>query len=221
MYLPAQQLFHLQHSLAGEILSKLEYPWQILPAMGIILQDLTSHLPEDFIEKEPGIWVGSGTEIAESACLVGPAIIGRNCQIRHNAFIREQVLIGDGVVIGNATEVKNAILFDGVQAPHFNYVGDSILGYKAHLGAGAILSNFKAAGDKIYVQLPDGARISSGLRKLGGLLGDFVEIGCNAVVFPGTVIGRKSRVYPTCPARGFIPAGQIVKADGTWVPLRD
>lgn len=221
MPLAASQLLDLRHSQAGDWLATLEYPWQVLPNMGGLLQRIAAHLPSDFIEQKPGIWVGSGTQIAESACLIGPAIIGRNCQIRHNAFIREYVLLGDDVVIGNATEVKNAILFDGAQAPHFNYIGDSIMGYKAHLGAGAILSNFKAAGDEVEVNLGDGKKVPSGLQKLGGILGDFAEIGCNAVVFPGTIIGKYSRVYPLCPVRGFIPARHIVKAAGTYIPMRD
>jgi NDP-sugar pyrophosphorylase family protein len=218
---PWQELFDLQYTLAAPFLEKARYPWEILPTIGDLLEILTPVLPPDFFEVKPGVWVGSGTEIAPNAHMVGPAIIGRNCQIRHGAFIRECVLMGDGAIVGNASEIKNAILFDGAQAPHFNYIGDSILGYKAHLGAGAILSNFKAAGDEIVVRLSDSIQIPSGLNKLGGLLGDFAEVGCNAVVFPGTVIGRGSRVYPLTPARGYVPPAHILKSDGKCYPMHD
>ena len=213
-------LFDFKHTLAASFLEAAEYPWEVLPRLRELILELSGNLSDDFSEVAPGVWVGSGTEIAPTAYIQGPAIIGKNCQIRHGAFIREWVLLGHDVVIGNSTEVKQSILFDGVQAPHFNYIGDSILGYKAHLGAGAILSNFKAAGDEVVVRLEDGRRIPSGSNKLGGLLGDFVEVGCNAVVFPGTIIGRGSRVYPLSPARGYIPAGHILKQDGVCYPLR-
>lgn len=213
-------LFDFKHTLAASFLEAVEYPWEVLPRLSELILELSGNLSDDFSEVAPGVWVGSGTEIAPTAYIQGPAIIGKNCQIRHGAFVRECVLLGHDVVIGNSTEVKQSILFDGVQAPHFNYIGDSILGYKAHLGAGAILSNFKAAGDEVVVRLEDGRRIPSGSNKLGGLLGDFVEVGCNAVVFPGTIIGRGSRVYPLSPARGYIPAGHILKQDGVCYPLR-
>jgi NDP-sugar pyrophosphorylase family protein len=216
---PWRGLFDIRHTLAAPFLEKARYPWDILPLMGHILEVLVPTLPPDFKELKPGIWVGSGTDIAPTAQIVGPAIIGRNCQIRHGAFIRECVLVGDDAIVGNASEIKNAILFDAAQAPHFNYIGDSILGYKAHLGAGAILSNFKAAGDEIVVRLSERVQIPTGLNKLGGLLGDFAEIGCNAVVFPGTVVGRGSRVYPLTPARGYIPAAHILKSDGACYPM--
>lgn len=207
-------LFDCRHTLAGNHLRTLAFPWEVLPALGSLLKNLVACLPPDFHEISPGVWVGAGTVIAPTALVQGPTIIGRNCYIRHAAFIREYVLIGDDVVIGNSTEVKNAILFDGVQAPHFNYVGDSILGYKAHLGAGAILSNFKAGGGEVHLTLPSGGRIPSGLNKLGALLGDFADLGCNSVTFPGTIIGRGSIVYPLCPVRGYIPAAHILKNDG-------
>lgn len=218
MTLPARQLFDLEHSLSKPFLEAISFPWEVLNRMAEILQALAKALPPDFAEIAPGVWVGQGTEIAPTAMIQGPAIIGRNCQIRHAAFIRECVLIGDEVVIGNSTEVKNAILFDGVQVPHFNYVGDSILGYKAHLGAGAILSNFKSSGDAIKATLPSGQRIHTGRNKLGALVGDHAEIGCNAVVFPGAIIGRKSIIYPLCPVRGYMPEATILKNDGNFYP---
>ena len=219
MYGLTESLFDLHHSRSRPFLETAHYPWEILPKLGEILSSLIPELPSDYRELAPGIWVGEGTRIESTALLRGPAIIGRNCDIRHAAFIRENVLLGDEVVVGNSTEVKNAVLFDGVQIPHFNYVGDSILGYKAHLGAGAILSNFKTTGDEIFVLLPDGSKIGTGLNKLGGLVGDFVEIGCNAVLFPGTIAGRKSVIYPLCPARGYVPERYILKNDGSLYPM--
>ncbi len=214
----AMTLFDPRRSLCSAYLETAAFPWEILGSLNRIIAEIALTLPTDFQELFPQVWVGSGTVIAPTAWIQGPAIIGRNCQIRHGAFIREDVLVGNDAVIGNSTEVKNAILFDGVQAPHFNYIGDSILGHRAHLGAGAILSNFKAAGDEIYVTLPNGHRRGSGRNKLGALLGDFAEIGCNAVVFPGTIVGRGSIVYPLCPVRGYLPQNQILKNDGQLYP---
>lgn len=211
-------LFDLERSLCGPYLKMAPFPWQLLGELHHLIAEIALALPTDFQQVSPQVWVGSGTTIAPTAVIQGPAIIGRNCQIRHSAFIREYVLIGNDAVIGNSTEIKNAVLFDGVQAPHFNYIGDSILGHKAHLGAGAILSNFKATGDEIWVTLPDGKRQSSGRNKLGALLGDFAEIGCNAVIFPGTIIGSGAIVYPLCPARGYLPPHHILKNDGQLYP---
>lgn len=211
-------LFDLKHSIVGRYLAKQPYPWAVLSHLEQILPQLVAKLPDSYRELAPKVWVGPGTFIEKTALIQGPAIIGANCQIRHAAFVRDQVICGDGVVIGNCTEVKNAILFDQVQVPHFNYVGDSILGYRAHLGAGAILSNFKATGDEIKVEW-SGQRISTGLNKLGGLIGDRVEIGCNAVVYPGTIIGRDSIIYPLTSVRGRVPARRIIKADGKTYPL--
>ena len=211
-------LFDTERSLCGPYLEKASLPWELLAELDRLIAEISLTLPADFREVSPQVWVGSGTVIAPTAVIQGPAIIGRNCQIRHGAFIREYVLVGNDAVIGNSTEVKNAILFDGAQAPHFNYIGDSIMGHKAHLGAGAILSNFKAAGDEIWVTLPNGKRQGSGRNKLGALLGDFAEIGCNAVLFPGTIIGRGAVVYPLCPVRGYLPTNQILKNDGRLYP---
>lgn len=210
-----QSLFSFAHSRAGALLRQLPFPWEILPILEQVIVDLSAGLPSDFQEMQPQVWVGPGTTIAPTAVLRGPIIIGANCDIRHSAFIRENVLIGDAVVIGNSCEIKNAVLFDGVQVPHFNYVGDSILGYKAHLGAGAILSNFKNTGDEIHVVI-EGKKVATGLHKLGGLLGDEVEVGCNAVLFPGTIVGRQAIIYPLVPARGNIPANTILKNDGNF-----
>lgn len=209
-------LFSLNHSFTGPWLRTYNQPWAVLPSISQIIGQITAQLPSDFHERLPGVWVGQGTSIEDSALIQGPAIIGRRCRIRHNAFIRNQVILGDQVVVGNATEVKNAILFDEVQVPHFNYVGDSILGYKVHLGAGAILSNYKSTGDEIHAYV-DHQKVSSGLRKFGALIGDRSEIGCNAVLYPGTIIGPDSIIYPLQGVRGTFPARHIQKADGTIV----
>lgn len=214
----ATSLFDLRHTLCAPFLEVLYNPWELLADMDQLLLRISASLPADFREIAPRVWVGDGTDITPTALLQGPAIIGRNCQIRHGAFIREFVLIGDGTVIGNSTEIKNAVLFDSVQVPHFNYIGDAILGYKAHLGAGAVISNFKATGDEIWATLPNGNRQNTGRNKFGALIGDHVEIGCNAVIFPGTIIGKAAVVYPLCPARGYIPAGHILKNDGRLYP---
>lgn len=212
-------LFSWQHSRAADLIREETEVWQAISKIAAYLPQLITQLPATYQEVMPGIWVGPETEIAPTALIQGPAIIGARCQIRHNAFVRNHVICGDEVVIGNATEVKNVILFDGVQIPHFNYVGDSILGYKAHLGAGAIISNYKAQGDEIHLWL-NGQKMGSGLNKLGALLGDHAEIGCNAVLYPGTIIGRRAIIYPLSPVRGSIAANTIVKQDGLAYPRR-
>ena len=163
---------------------------------------------EAFIGKD--VFIGEGTVVEDGAMIKGPAIIGRNCQIRHNAYIRDDVLIGDGCVVGNSCELKNAMLFNGCQVPHFNYVGDSILGFKAHLGAGVVLSNFKAFPGNVTVEM-DGHPFDTGLRKFGALLGDGADVGCNAVLNPGSILGRGAIVYPCLNWRGFLPSNMIAK----------
>jgi len=207
------RLFDFSHTLAAPLLERVHYPWEVLPKIAEYIQELAQQLPDDFEEIAPQVWVGQGTYIEKTALIMGPAIIGRNCQIRHSAFIRDQVIMGDQVVVGNSSEVKNAILFDEVQIPHFNYVGDSILGHRAHLGAGAILSNFKSTHDEINVYLEE-KKMGTGLRKFGALIGDRVEIGSNAVLFPGTIVGRDAVIYPLCPVRGYVEEGCILKNDG-------
>lgn len=214
------ELFDFKHTLTADLFQQVHYPWEVLPLIASFLPELAAQLGEDYTEIAPGIWVGEGTYIEKTALIIGPAIIGRGCQIRHSAFIRDQVILGDGVVVGNSTEIKNAILFDHVQVPHFNYVGDSVLGRGAHLGAGAILSNFKATGDEIHVQM-EGQKMGSGLRKFGALLGDRVEVGSNSVLYPGTIIGANSIIYPLSSVRGTIPSKQILKNDGELYPMRD
>lgn len=168
----------------------------------------------------PDVWVGRGTEIDDTVKIKGPAIIGYDCAIRHAAFIRENVIIGNEVTVGNSTELKNVLLFDKVEVPHYNYVGDSILGYKAHLGAGVILSNLKSAKDNVKITVGPEKRLDTGLRKFGALIGDFTEVGCNAVLNPGTIVGKESIIYPLTLVRGIIPEKHILKNDGSLVPKK-
>lgn len=164
--------------------------------------------------------MGRGTEIDDTVKIKGPAIIGYDCAIRHAAFIRENVIIGNEVTVGNSTELKNVLLFDKVEVPHYNYVGDSVLGFKAHLGAGVILSNLKSAKDNIKIAVGPEERLDTGLRKFGALIGDFTEVGCNAVLNPGTIIGKESIIYPLTLVRGIIPEKHILKNDGSLVPKK-
>ena len=204
-------LFDLEHTLAKEELQKYDYPWEIIPHIKEMILSLARNLPAEYQEIQPQVWVHNSARLASSVCLQGPCIIGKNCEIRQAAFLRGAVLAGEACVIGNSVELKNTILFDQVQVPHFNYVGDSILGYKAHFGAGAITSNIKS--DRRLIVLKNGKEtIETGLQKLGALCGDFVEIGCNSVLNPGTVIGKNSQIYPLTSLRGVIPADSIVKS---------
>lgn len=209
-------LFDLRHSLAAEYLALFDYPWLALPGLGEWILDKGGNLGDEYEEKLSGVWIHSSATVAPTAYLSGPCIIGPGSRVRHGAFIRGSALIGENCVVGNSTEVKNAILFDGVQVPHFNYVGDSILGYRAHLGAGAVISNVRA--DKQPVRVVWGERkIETGLKKCGALVGDFAEIGCNAVLNPGTILGRNSQVYPGSCVRGSVFENRIWKYDGSVV----
>lgn len=206
-----KELFSLDKSLAGEYLSQLEYPWQALSGIKELILALGESLDKnEYNEISENVWVHKSVKIAPTAYIGAPCIIGKDTEIRHCAFIRSSALIGEGCVIGNSTEVKNAIIFDGVQVPHFNYVGDSILGYKAHLGAGAVTSNVKSDRSPVTVRTADG-KIETGLKKLGAMVGDYVEVGCNSVLNPGTVIGRNSSVYPLSGVRGCVPENSIFK----------
>ena len=213
-----QSLYDLSHTLAGDYLRRYTYPWEALPEIKSMILDLGKTLGEDYIEKEAGIWVHKTAKIAPTAYLGAPAIIGADTEVRHCAFIRGSALVGAGCVVGNSTELKNVILFDGVQVPHYNYVGDSILGYKAHMGAGAVTSNVKS--DKSLVVIHADTDIPTGIKKVGAMLGDFAEIGCNSVLNPGTVIGRNSNVYPTSCVRGVVPEGSIYKKNDTIIKKR-
>lgn len=204
---------------ASAIFDGVDRPWEVLTKINAFILEYAKTLPSDYEEIEPLVWVAKGTRIEKSALIKGPAIIGYNCEIRHCAYIRGNVIIGNNVVVGNSTELKNAILFNGVQVPHFNYVSDSVLGYKAHIGAGVITSNLKSDGTLVKVKIGSNV-IETGLRKFGAILGDFAEVGCNTVLNPGTILGRNSLVYPLCSVRGFVPENSIMKSDGDIVLKR-
>ncbi|MBQ9165512.1 MAG: UDP-N-acetylglucosamine pyrophosphorylase [Oscillospiraceae bacterium] len=210
-----QGLYSLEHTLAKDYLSQFTYPWEALAGIGDFVRELGKSLdPEIYEEVKPEVWVARSASIAPTATLNAPCIIGPNTEVRPGAFLRGNILVGEGAVVGNSTELKNVILFDGVQVPHYNYVGDSILGYKAHMGAGSITSNVKADKTLVIVKAPDGSRWETGRKKFGAMLGDFAEIGCNSVLNPGTVICKNSNVYPLSSVRGVVPPKHIFKAPG-------
>ena len=210
------ELYDLSHSLAGNYLSGFEYPWQALSGIKELILSLGPQLGEDYIETAPQVWVHNSAQIAPTAYLGAPCIIGANTEVRHCAFIRGSALVGADCVVGNSVELKNVILFDKVQVPHFNYVGDSILGYKSHMGAGAVTSNVKSDKSLVVVKYGE-EQIPTGLKKFGAMLGDFVEVGCNSVLNPGSVIGPHSNIYPTSCVRGVVPANSIWKTGGIIV----
>ena len=213
-------LFDLTHSIAGSYLSGFEYPWQALAGIRELILTLGAGLGEEYTQIAPQVWVHNTATVAPTAYLGAPCIIGAHTEVRHCAFIRGSALVGEGCVVGNSVELKNVILFDGVQVPHYNYVGDSILGYLSHMGAGSVTSNVKS--DKTLVVVKNGGEtMETGLKKFGAMVGDFVEVGCNSVLNPGTVIGRHSNVYPTSCVRGMVPAHSIWKVDGTVVKKHD
>lgn len=215
--LTINELYDLSHTLAAPLLEKVTYPWEALPQIGKFIVELGNTLSEDEYEKRgENVWIAKDAKIAPTAFINGPAIIGKGTEVRHCAFIRGNALVGDGAVVGNSTELKNVILFDKVQVPHYNYVGDSILGYKAHMGAGSITSNVKSDKKLVVVKTPEG-NIETGIKKFGGMIGDNVEIGCGTVVNPGSVVGRNSNIYPLSMVRGFVPANSIYKKQGEVV----
>lgn len=209
-------LYDLTHTLAKEYLSGFQYPWEALPGIKNLILELGSKLDQrEYTELSPQVWVHNTAKVFPSAYLGAPCIIGANTEVRHGAFVRGSALVGENCVVGNSVELKNVILFDNVQVPHYNYVGDSILGYKAHMGAGSVTSNVKS--DKSLVVVHVGEGIPTGLKKFGAMLGDCVEVGCNSVLNPGTVIGRASNVYPVSCVRGVIPENSIYKTGGKIV----
>lgn len=209
-----KELYSLQETIAADLFEGAEYPWEVLPKIHDFILRLGASLPaEQFEKRGEDIWIAKSAKVAPTACLNGPLIVDEEAEIRHCAYIRGNAIVGKGAVVGNSTELKNVVLFNKVQVPHYNYVGDSILGYKSHMGAGSITSNVKS--DKTLVVVKAGKEeIPTGLKKMGAMLGDCVEIGCNSVLNPGTVIGRNSNVYPTSCVRGVIPAGSIYKKQG-------
>ncbi len=211
-----KELYDLSHSMAGAYLEGFTYPWEALKGIGDLIRSLGKELnPEEYSEITPEVWVHKTAKIAPTAYLGAPCIIGAGTEVRHCAFVRGSALVGDGCVVGNSVELKNVILFDNVQVPHYNYVGDSILGYKSHMGAGSLTSNVKSDKTLVVVRIGDG--IPTGLKKFGAMVGDFVEVGCNSVLNPGTVIGRNSNVYPLSSVRGVVPANSIYKTAGNIV----
>ncbi len=210
-----ENLYDLEHTLAKEYLAGFTYPWEALKGIKDMITALGETLGEDYTEVSPQVWVHKSAKVAPTAFLGAPCIIGKDTEVRHCAFIRGSALVGEGCVVGNSVELKNVVLFDSVQVPHYNYVGDSILGYKSHMGAGSITSNVKS--DKSLVVIHADAEIPTGIKKVGAMLGDFVEVGCNSVLNPGTVIGRNSNVYPTSCVRGVVPANSIYKKNDTIV----
>ena len=205
-----EKLFDLSHTRAADYLSGYTYPWEALKGIAPMIEALGHLLPgEEFLQVQDRVWVHRTAKVAPTAYLGAPCIIGANTEVRHGAFVRGAALVGDNCVVGNSVELKNVILFDGVQVPHYNYVGDSILGYKAHMGAGSVTSNVKS--DKSLVTIHTQPPIPTGIKKVGAMVGDYVEVGCNCVLNPGTVVGRNTSIYPTSSVRGVIPANSIYK----------
>jgi len=207
-------LYNLDETIAKDLFEGVTYPWEVLPKISAFILQLGSTLSGEEYEKiGEDVWIARSATVAPTAYIHGPAIIGKNAEVRHCAFIRGNAIVGEGAVVGNSTELKNVVLFNKVQVPHYNYVGDSILGYKAHMGAGSITSNVKS--DKKLVVVKDGReRIETGLKKFGAMLGDEVEVGCGSVLNPGTVVGRHSSIYPLSSVREVVPADSIYKKRG-------
>lgn len=206
-----KNLYNLDATIASKIFEGATYPWEVLPKIEEFIKELGNTLSSEEYEKRgEDIWIAKTATIAPTAYIKGPAIIGKNAEIRHCAFIRGKAIVGEGAVVGNSTELKNVILFNKVQVPHYNYVGDSILGYKAHMGAGAITSNVKSDKKLVVVKNKE-EKIETGLKKFGAMLGDNVEIGCGSVLNPGTVIGKNTNVYPLSSVRGVVPSNSIYK----------
>ena len=211
-----QELYDLEHTQAKEYLAQFTYPWEALKGIKEFILQLGSTLGSDYQEVSPQVWVHKTATVAPTAFLGAPCIIGAGTEVRHCAFIRGSALVGENCVVGNSVELKNVIIFDNVQVPHYNYVGDSILGFKSHMGAGSLTSNVKS--DKTLVVVKNGQeQMPTGLKKFGAMLGDYVEVGCNSVLNPGTVIGRHTNIYPTSCVRGVVPANSIWKTGGVVV----
>lgn len=214
-------LFSLENTIAAPIFEGVEYPYEVLPKIGAFILSLGETLdPAVFEKRAENVWIAKSAQVAPSASITGPCIIDEEAEIRHCAFIRGNALIGKRCVVGNSTELKNVILFNNVQVPHYNYVGDSILGFRSHMGAGSITSNVKSDKTLVTVRLSD-KKIETGLKKFGAILGDFVEIGCGSVLNPGTIIGKNTNVYPLSAVRGFIPENSIYKKCGEVAEKKD
>lgn len=212
-----ENMLDLNETIAKELFEGKTYPWEVLPEIGTFIKKLGESLdPEEYERRGEDVWIARTASVAPTAYINGPAIIGKNAEVRHCAFIRGNAIVGEGYVVGNSTELKNVVLFNSVQVPHYNYVGDSVLGYKSHMGAGSICSNVKS--DKKLVVVKNGEeKIETGLKKFGAMLGDHVEVGCGSVLNPGTVIGRNTNIYPLSPVRGCVPSDSIYKKAGDIV----
>ena len=205
-------LYDLTQTIAADLFTGKEYPWEVLSEISEFILKLGGTLDANKFDKvADNIWIAKSAKVAPTACINGPCIIDEEAEVRHCAFIRGNAIVGKGAVVGNSTELKNVVLFNKVQVPHYNYVGDSVLGYKSHMGAGSITSNVKSDKTLVVIKATEG-QIETGLKKVGAMLGDYVEVGCNSVLNPGTVIGRNSNVYPTSCVRGCIPANHIYKS---------
>lgn len=215
--LTVKELFSLEETIAKDIFEGVTYPWEVLPKISGFIMELGATLSEEEYDKVgENVWIAKSAKVFPSAYINGPAIIGKNAEVRHCAFIRGNAIVGEGAVVGNSTELKNVILFNKVQVPHYNYVGDSILGYKAHMGAGSITSNVKSDKKLVVVKTTEG-NIETGIKKFGAMLGDEVEVGCGTVLNPGSVVGKQSNIYPLSSVREFIPANSIYKKQGEVV----
>lgn len=218
--LTVNELYDLNETIAKDIFDDVTYPWEVLSKIGDFIVELGKTLSkEEYDQVEENVWIAKSANVFPSAYIHGPAIIGKDAEVRHCAFIRGNAIVGEGAVVGNSTELKNVILFNKVQVPHYNYVGDSVLGYKAHMGAGSITSNVKSDKKLVVVKTPEGG-IETGRKKFGAMLGDEVEVGCGTVLNPGSVVGRYTNIYPLSSVRGYVPAGSIYKRQGEVVEKR-
>lgn len=212
--LTVKELYTLDETIAKDLFEDVTYPWEVLPKISSFILELGATLSEEEYEKVgDDVWIAKSANVFASAYIHGPAIIGKNAEVRHCAFIRGNAIVGEGAVVGNSTELKNVILFNKVQVPHYNYVGDSILGYKAHMGAGSITSNVKSDKKLVVVKTPEG-NLETGIKKFGAMLGDEVEVGCGTVLNPGSVVGKCTNIYPLSSVRGYVPANSIYKKQG-------
>lgn len=212
-----KDLFNLEETIARDLFLGITYPWEVLPRIGGFIKELGKSLPKDeYTNTQEDVWIARSAKVAPTASITGPCIIGKEAEVRHCAFIRGNAIVGEGAVVGNSTELKNVVLFNKVQVPHYNYVGDSVLGYKAHMGAGSITSNVKSDKTPVCVNV-DGVKLETGLKKFGAMVGDNVEVGCGSILNPGTVIGRESNIYPLSSVRGYVKAKSIYKKQGEVV----
>lgn len=215
--LTVKEMYTLEETIAKDIFDGVTYPWEVLPKIGGFILKLGESLSsEEYDKVGDNVWIAKSAKVFESAYINGPAIIGKNAEVRHCAFIRGNAIVGEGAVVGNSTELKNVILFNKVQVPHYNYVGDSVLGYKSHMGAGSITSNVKSDKKLVVIKTPE-ENLETGLKKFGAMLGDEVEVGCGTVLNPGSVVGSHTNIYPLSSVRGYVPGGSIYKCRGEVV----